>query len=131
MQFCEYSNTGIIRDINQDSLLAVSSGESGLFVVADGMGGHIDGGFASDTVKKACREWWDFSFCKSTDIELSDAVDGIKEAVESANEKLIAYMDGKDGICGTTVAVVFVHKGTYAVMNIGDSRIYMAGRKGV
>ena len=131
MKYCEYTNAGIIRTINQDSILSLSMNDSGLFVVADGMGGHIDGEIASKAVKKACQKWWNTSFMENSDMDFLLAVEEIESAIEVVNKNLIKKMEGTGKICGTTVAVVFVHKGAYAAINIGDSRIYLSNKKGV
>ena len=131
MKYCEYTNTGILRSVNQDSLLSLSMNGSGLFVVADGMGGHIDGEIASKAVKKACQKWWNTSFMENSDIDFLLAVEEIKAAIEIVNKNLIKKMEGTGKICGTTVAVVFIHNGAYAAMNIGDSRIYLSNKRGV
>ncbi|MBP0958918.1 MAG: protein phosphatase 2C domain-containing protein [Oscillospiraceae bacterium] len=131
MKYCEYTNTGIIRSVNQDSLLSLSMNGSGLFVVADGMGGHIDGEIASKAVKKACQKWWNTSFMENSDMDFLLAVEEIKAAIEIVNKNLIKKMEGTGKICGTTVAVVFIHNGAYAAMNIGDSRIYLSNKRGV
>ena len=131
MKYCEYTNTGIIRSVNQDSLLSLSMNGSGLFVVADGMGGHIDGEIASKAVKKACQKWWNTSFMENSDMDFLLAVEEIKATIEIVNKNLIKKMEGTGKICGTTVAVVFIHNGAYAAMNIGDSRIYLSNKRGV
>ena len=43
MEYVGDSRTGLVRSINQDSILLLSNEHSALFVVADGMGGHLDG----------------------------------------------------------------------------------------
>ncbi|MBE6838982.1 MAG: tetratricopeptide repeat protein [Ruminococcus sp.] len=131
MEYCEYTNAGVVRNVNQDAVLSLCMNNSGLFVVADGMGGHTDGDVASGAVRSACLKWWNMSFMANSDMDLLSAVEGIKSALEAVNTELISRMEGTGKICGTTVAVLFIHNGAYAAMNIGDSRIYLLNKKGV
>lgn len=43
MEYAGDTRTGLIRAVNQDSILALSKGEVSLFVVADGMGDMLRG----------------------------------------------------------------------------------------
>ena len=97
-----------------------------LFVVADGMGGHNAGDFASrcavsvmvESVKK------DMSF---------NPIKIIRHAIETANEQvgIQAELDpAKSGMGTTLVAVTAV--GYYAyIANVGDSRLYVSDSHGV
>ena len=97
-----------------------------LFVVADGMGGHNAGDFASccavsvlvDSVKK------DMSF---------NPIKIIRHAVEAANQQvyLAAVEDSAKAGMGTTLVVVTI-VGRYAyVANVGDSRMYLVNVDGI
>ena len=47
------------RDINQDAIYAAAKKGRGIFVVADGMGGHSGGEIASSAIVNGIRNWWD------------------------------------------------------------------------
>ena len=95
-----------------------------LFVVADGMGGHNAGDYASShavgIVVEEIREDADFNPVKV-----------IRHAIESANTEIItqAQKDEKLRGMGTTMVAATI-VGHYAyVANVGDSRLYVAGEQ--
>ena len=53
------SETGLCRQNNQDSVLALNTEHAGLFAVADGMGGHYKGELASQSAVSLLRKWWE------------------------------------------------------------------------
>ena len=105
------------RTINQDMILE----STGIFAVADGMGGHLGGEVASLTAIEALR----------ANFSPADGPEGLERAIVAANEAVInesnATADLRD--MGTTLAVVAVvdtdEDELLAVANIGDSRIYL------
>ena len=112
------SDTGRVRSNNQDSFLARD--DVGLWVVADGMGGHRGGEVASQIV---C-ETLDRAFARHT-------IDGLVEAIESANAAVYEAGSGDPELSGmgtTIVALALVDDGegdeVLAIANVGDSRGY-------
>lgn len=105
--------------INEDSYLDLP--ELGLFVVADGIGGHSDGGLAS----RAVVEIIDRTAHEATDLETRVAV--IEQALQSINAALWrSAQDQEEGtIIGSTVAVLLVADGYAVCLWAGDSRIYL------
>lgn len=117
------SEVGKCRNINQDAVLAYARGNSGIFVVADGMGGHSEGEFASNEIIKICRQFWnqyDGNFEKE---EFPALIEVMEQKLQMANEFIFREKNGK-GICGTTVIVLLIVKEYYAIFSVGDSRIY-------
>jgi protein phosphatase len=111
------SVTGNVRQVNEDACLELPA--IGLWVVADGMGGHNAGDVASRAIVDALAE-----------IHPSPRpgafVDQIEDTLSRVNRLLYdRSIDGSSsGLCGSTVAVLAVC-GTYAVcLWAGDSRIY-------
>ncbi len=111
------TDVGRVRDHNEDSALA----EGGIFVVADGMGGHAAGEVASGIAVDVLRELAD-----RDDLTAAE----VKRQVALANERILgAVADQPDqrGM-GTTVAgIALVTAGGsdhWAVFNVGDSRVY-------
>ncbi len=51
------SEIGLGRKENQDAVFGANDGSVGIFLVADGMGGHVDGARASATVKNNIKTW--------------------------------------------------------------------------
>ena len=113
--------------MNQDYVFASSDpigNLPNLFVVADGMGGHNAGDYASShavsVVVEEIRQDRDFNPVKV-----------IRHAIESANREIIeqAQKDEKLKGMGTTMVVSTI-VGQYAyVANVGDSRLYVADRE--
>ena len=104
------------RSTNEDSLLI--DVETGLFVVADGMGGHNAGEVASGLAIEIIREF----------IRQSTERNGasLEEAVRWANQEILAAAAERPEYfgMGTTVAAVLVHDHHASLTSIGDSRVY-------
>ena len=111
--------------MNQDYLY--SSEESvgklpNLFLVADGMGGHKAGEFASRyVVEHIVRS------IKGSKEE--EAVAILSESIETANRKLKEYADAHQQMrgMGTTIVAAVIQGRTLIVANVGDSRLYIVG----
>ena len=120
---------GKCREINQDYIF-VSEKPVGnlpnLFLVADGMGGHKAGEYASRfTVEKIVET-----------IETSgqtEPVAAMKEAVEAANRGLLeeAGRDTAKAGMGTTVVAATVIGDHLHVANVGDSRLYLINHEAI
>ena len=111
------TDTGRVRDHNEDSALA----EGGIFVVADGMGGHAAGEVASGIVVETMRELVTRGELTSDDVtrQLLVANERILEGVASHPEQR--------GMGTTATGIVLVTAGGsdhWAVFNVGDSRVY-------
>jgi len=111
------TDTGRVRDHNEDSALA----EGGVFVVADGMGGHAAGEVASGMVVETMRELVDRRDLTADDVtrQLLIANERILTAVSSHPEQR--------GMGTTATGIVLVTAGGadhWAAFNVGDSRVY-------
>lgn len=111
------TDTGRVRDHNEDSALA----EGGIFVVADGMGGHAAGEVASGIAVETMRELVTRGELTSDDVtrQLLVANERILEGVASHPEQR--------GMGTTATGIVLVTAGGsdhWAVFNVGDSRVY-------
>ena len=120
------TDTGIKRNNNQDSIFfsdAPVGPLPNLYIVADGMGGHKAGDYASRyttqrIVASVSRNPGD------------EPVTILKEAIETANKLLItesAEDESKRGM-GTTLVAATVIGRHLVVANIGDSRLYIINR---
>lgn len=121
------TDIGLRRQLNQDFIF-VSETPVGnlpnLFIVADGMGGHNAGDFASRyAVETIVNE------IKSSD--KSEPTDILKEAVVKANTYTIrkSEEDRKLAGMGTTVVIATFMGQTLEVANVGDSRLYLVNDK--
>jgi serine/threonine protein phosphatase PrpC len=119
------SHTGMVRAVNEDSLLA----EPPVFAVADGMGGHSFGDRASATAVLALLE--EFDPGQATDP--GHVLAAIRRANAAIRELTAWAAGGMQLVAGTTlagVALVVEHPGAqprWMVFNLGDSRVYRWG----
>lgn len=123
---CEKGN---YREDNQDSILMRSEGGSGLFLVADGVGGSLDGAGASSYITYRYGLWWEGVFQSHREKDFFSFFIHIKETAEQINEELCR--DCGVGNSCSTLALLFVHQGIFGYLSCGDSRIYRCGRDGV
>lgn len=110
--------------INQDATLAVSNGQYGLFVVADGMGGHSNGELASRYIVKKLQDWW---LCFDAEYYQNDfmrMINDIGDTLREANSQ-IYHLYNQEDICGSTMVVLFVTENAYGLFYAGDSRMYI------
>lgn len=126
------TDVGLRRDHNEDALLVDEA--LGLFVVADGMGGHAGGGTASrlavETIQAAirhAREAEPEAFGSEAGVEESPVPDVLREAVEEACAVIYrtAQADPELAGMGTTVTAALVDGRTAYVAHVGDSRCYL------
>ena len=112
------SDIGKVRKLNEDSVL--DRPEIGLWVVADGMGGHAGGDRASRLVVDALA-------ALSAPSQLDTFVAAAVAELEAVNAQL--YDEALRGrghiISGTTVAALLVHGRRGSAVWAGDSRIYL------
>ena len=130
---CEaLSDVGRKRKGNEDSLSLDS--DHGLFVVADGMGGHAAGEVASKIAVEAIRDFvaatgdgeeitWPFGLDESLSLEGNR----LKSAILHANRRVLEATRESAEYEGmaTTVAAVLVDGDTAHLAHVGDSRIYL------
>ena len=101
-------------------LMGCASTDDRLFIVCDGMGGHEDGEVASETFTIALAEYFDKH--ASGDEILSDKV--LTDAIAFAYDRLDAKDSGNFKKMGTTLTLLYFHRGGVTAAHIGDSRIY-------
>jgi len=105
------------RKTNEDSMVIDQA--IGLFVVADGMGGHNAGEVASALAAKTLHEFIEQAHDTSESI--------VAEALVLANDQVLSAAAGNatyEGM-GTTVVAACIKDGSLVFGNVGDSRIYL------
>lgn len=127
-------STGVERAHNEDalfSLIGSSSGEAavpnfGLFIVADGMGGHRSGEVASSISVRAVAQ----RLAKDTLLPLfdsEDSLDGqplqdqVRKALQEANNSVVNRVPGG----GTTLTAALMLGNQVTIGHVGDSRAYI------
>ena len=111
------TDVGNVRKVNEDACLDLSA--SGLWVVADGMGGHAAGDVASQMLVDR------LAGVDSPDT-FSEFVDDVEHRVLDVNRRLhemsLAGPDAK--VMGTTLAALLAFRQYVLAMWVGDSRVY-------
>jgi PPM family protein phosphatase len=126
------THVGRKRETNQDSLLLAS--EEDLFVVADGMGGHLSGEVASQIAIDTIRDFyqdsgddreitWPFRPDKTEGYHANRLVTSIKLANQRVFET--AKSDQQYKGMGTTVVAGYYADGALYLGHVGDSRAYL------
>jgi protein phosphatase len=124
------SDTGLIREANEDSYLANES--DGIFLVADGMGGYSGGALASatavETVEKFIREsrLEDITWPIEPLDQFSTEENRFLAAISLANWNIFrkSREDGVEGRMGTTLSGILLDVDSLVIANVGDSRVY-------
>ena len=123
MKTFSITDVGMVRQVNQDYVYTTDNPLGplpNLFVVADGMGGHQAGDYASKyTVEVLQRE------LKQSDQE--DIEKALVSAIKTANREIIkkASQDSHLKGMGTTVVVATIVNQMMYFANVGDSRLYL------
>jgi protein phosphatase len=126
------TDVGRTRMGNEDSLFY--DDEMGLYVVADGMGGHNAGEVASkiitDTFQSQMKrfgEQLDLDKLVQNDTTLSEAANRIYTTIQMANRRVFVKgnSDAKFNGMGSTVSVAYFTERAVVVANVGDSPVYL------
>jgi protein phosphatase len=117
------TDVGMVREVNQDYVFSTETSIGklpNLLVVADGMGGHRAGEYASRLAVEVLKQ----ELAASTE-ESPEAM--MKNAITRANERVLeaARQDAKLSGMGTTLVAATVIDRTLYFANVGDSRLYL------
>ena len=116
LSWAAVTDTGRRREVNQDAMFASYP----LFVVADGMGGHVGGEIASASTIDRLRAVADGGHVSPKTIE---------KALARAVKDIASHPEATDDGTGTTVTGVFLdttgEAAHWVTLNIGDSRVYL------
>lgn len=132
VQAAGFSDIGKVRKANEDCFLL--NEPNGLFVVADGMGGHRGGGIASrmaiETIDgymaNPSEQWSDTDQTNAVDAK-SPAATRLRHSIVLANQKIYTQSIA-DKACrgmGTTVSALYLVGNSIITANVGDSPIYL------
>ena len=110
------THEGRVRTNNEDAFCVRAA--DGLFLVADGMGGHENGEWASAAIAESIGN-----------VTLPDDFDAaslaVADALHSANATIFAEAQGRKLQMGSTAVALLVRDGRFAVLWVGDSRAYL------
>ena len=127
------TDKGLRRTSNEDS--HCERADIGLFVVADGMGGHVAGEVASRVAVEAIQAFiaetahadknrtWPFPFEPSLSLEANR----LKAAFRLANRKIASAIADSSDLRGmaTTASAILAGATSLCVAHVGDSRVYV------
>ena len=120
------TDVGKIRDNNQDAYYISQKGDSFLFIIADGMGGHKAGEIASKMAIDIISNSLESLLTDSTvgDKEIQDK---IRSSIYEANDKIYrkSMEDEKFSGMGTTVTLAYAMDRNIFIGHAGDSRAYL------
>jgi serine/threonine protein phosphatase PrpC len=132
------TDTGIVRDHNEDSVLTLTLGLEndgqpacwGVYVVSDGMGGHAAGEVASGLAVRGVAEVMLSEYLlRATQIDSgyneAEAREMVQRAVLRANQAIIDEGHAQGNDMGATLTMALVVGDRVTVGNVGDSRTYL------
>jgi serine/threonine protein phosphatase Stp1 len=116
------TDVGKARKHNEDSML--DRAEIGLWVVADGMGGHAKGDVASQMIVEAMKKVHE-------GVKLESYIDDIEERLLDVNQRLVnkARESEKKTTIGSTVVLMLAYEKYCVYAWAGDSRLYRLRNK--
>ncbi|RVU54759.1 Stp1/IreP family PP2C-type Ser/Thr phosphatase [Anaerosphaera multitolerans] len=121
MNFVAATNQGCVRPNNEDSYYIPGDIEN-LFILADGMGGHLAGETASQMAIDIISEYFSHEEIDSEE----KLIETFENSIHEANEKIFQLSNDDDDYrgMGTTLSMVYIFDDCFYYTNIGDSRIY-------
>ena len=127
MKTFSMTDIGRKREVNQDYVFATDEtigNLPNLLVVADGMGGHRAGDFASRFTVEVLAE--EVQNCKETHPETI-----LGNSIQAANERLLeeAEKDNRLEGMGTTLVAATIMDHVLYFANVGDSRLYLINKE--
>ncbi len=117
VRYSARSHVGLKRKLNEDAVLALP--EENLWLVADGMGGHEAGDYASRLVA-------DMVAAIPPGLPPSDRMVTLRDVLRQAHLAIRAEAEARGGgTIGTTVACMMLANSHFVGLWAGDSRIYL------
>lgn len=111
------------RSKNEDRMGYCYTRDSGLFVLADGMGGHPDGEVAAQLALQTVSAY----FQKAARPSVGSVPEFLSSAVLSAHHQIVRYASEKGMLDTprTTVVAALIERGCVHWVHCGDSRLYL------
>ncbi|HEY4031375.1 MAG TPA: protein phosphatase 2C domain-containing protein [Caulobacteraceae bacterium] len=110
------THTGLVRAANEDSFVAQE--KDGVWAVADGMGGHVNGQWASSAVAAALR-------ARPLAGDFDADVSILADAIQQANSLIFSTGVSQGARMGSTVVALHMRGDRFVCLWAGDSRIYL------
>ena len=119
IQSYELCHTGMVRDHNEDAVVSLPG--QGLWAVADGMGGHARGDYASQAVISSLLD-----MTLAHEAHVGGQLNSIQRVLEQTSQLLISKAQeiSEQTIIGSTVVVMVIDDNNLGIFWAGDSRAY-------
>ena len=132
IKYVTFTDSGLQRNVNEDSIYAFEKDNCAVFVVADGMGGYENGKNASDTIVRYIAKYIEIDMekviaaKKQFDKEYDSNVffDDIKKCLLDANNEIFSSYTAKGHSSGSTLVMIAIYENVYNIFWAGDSHIY-------
>lgn len=123
MEYGAASDTGIVREKNEDNYVVDTN--LSVYIVADGIGGHIAGEIASFIAVRTIQEY----LSANNPNAHQPPQKAILESIEAAHNAILAAAGGNDNNnrMGTTIVLVWIPSPPHTawIAHVGDSRAYL------
>jgi serine/threonine protein phosphatase PrpC len=118
--FSAKTDVGLVRQANEDNLGNALTPNGHVFVVCDGMGGHVGGAKASQIAVSSIIEFF-------TKQEYDNLFTAIDRSLVFANEQIYAVSMSQPELkgMGTTAVILIIKEDACYIGHVGDSRIYL------
>lgn len=131
------TDVGCVRKHNEDNFLV--DAELGLFLVADGLGGHAAGEVASQIVVDRIRQFigqtveQDRTWPMEYDVSLAYDANRLKAALMLSDKAILEdiRVNPERESMGSTVVACLVHGPRVTMVHVGDSRAYLLNAEGI
>jgi len=131
-----YTDIGIKKHINEDSLLiksaSTSKGKIVLAMICDGMGGLSNGELASATVIEAFSNWFENelkNLMKDQQFNVYSMQKSINNVLIQKSQDIMNYGYQNKVRLGTTATGIILFDNQYIIFHVGDTRIYCISDK--
>ena len=115
------TDTGLVRQVNEDSMTTFDSPNGRVLVVCDGMGGQNAGDVASQLAVAVIQDIL-------SDNTFATPAEAITQSIIAANQAILrrAAQNGELSGMGSTCVMLIIKDGLVYYGSVGDSRIYYA-----
>lgn len=110
------THVGLVRSSNQDSYYCNPA--AGVWVVADGMGGHYGGEWASAAIIERVSKLFRHG-------DFAERLKAVRQAIADSNRCIFDEAQTQGRQMGSTVVALVIGDGRYAILWAGDSRAYL------
>lgn len=110
------THVGMVRSSNQDSYYCNPA--AGVWVVADGMGGHYGGEWASAAIVERVGNLPEHG-------GFAGRLSAVRQAIADSNRCIFDEAQAQSRQMGSTVVALVIGEGRYAILWAGDSRAYL------